>query len=148
MRSARLAGAAALAAVLGAAAMPAAAHDGTEHAVITAPLGNLIAPSLGVGENVDYVGGDNGFTGGHVVIEGNRLYLGSYGRGMHIYDISSPASRGGSASTCRAACAPTRRRTRPSWQAPHRGAERHAPHLARTAPSRATRAPTGPSSST
>src|SRR5687768_12981626 len=91
MRSARLAGAAAGAALLGAAALPAAAHDGSEHAVIAAPLAALTVPSLGVGENVSYVGGDYGFTGGHVVIEGNRLYLGSYGRGLHIYDISRPA---------------------------------------------------------
>jgi hypothetical protein len=91
MRSARLAGAAAAAALLGAAALPAAAHDGSEHAVIAAPLAALTVPSLGVGDNATYVGGDHGFTGGHVVIEGNRLYLGSYGRGLHIYDISRPA---------------------------------------------------------
>jgi hypothetical protein len=43
-------------------------------------------------ENVSYVTGDNGFTGGHVVTQGDRLYLGSYGRGLHIYDISDPAA--------------------------------------------------------
>jgi hypothetical protein len=93
MRSARLAGAVTAAGILGAAALPAAAHDGTgpEHAFTTAPLATLTAPSLGLGENVTYVGGDYGFTGGHVVVEGDRLYLGSYGRGMHIYDISRPA---------------------------------------------------------
>ncbi len=93
MRSRRLAGAAAMVAVVCAAATPAVAHisDG-EHATITAPFADLTVPSLGLGENVSYVTGDYGFTGGHVVVEGNRLYLGSYGRGMHIYDISQPAA--------------------------------------------------------
>jgi hypothetical protein len=91
MRSRRLAGAA-VAVLIGAAAVPAAAHDPDgEHATTTAPLADLTLPSLGIGENVTYVTGDNGFTGGHVVVEGDRLYLGSYGRGMHIYDISQPA---------------------------------------------------------
>jgi hypothetical protein len=91
MRSRRLAGVAA-AALIAAGAVPAAAHDfGVEHATTAAPLADLTIPSLGIGENVTYVTGDNGFTGGHVVVEGNRLYLGSYGRGMHIYDISQPA---------------------------------------------------------
>jgi hypothetical protein len=39
-------------------------------------------------ENVRYVGGDNTSTGGHVVVEGDRLYVGAYGLGMKIYDIS------------------------------------------------------------
>jgi hypothetical protein len=91
MRSRRLACVAA-AMLIGAAAVPAAAHDsGGEHATTAAPLADLTIPSLGIGENVTYVTGDNGFTGGHVVVEGNRLYLGSYGRGLHIYDISQPA---------------------------------------------------------
>ena len=80
-----------LALALLAAASPAAyGHNSGEHAqtgfnVFSDPL----AAPLGIGENVSYVGGDNGFTGGHVAIQGNRLYLGSYGRGMHIYDIST-----------------------------------------------------------
>jgi LVIVD repeat len=92
MRRALSAGAAAVAALLGT-AVPAAAHDGSDpgHAFTTAPLAPVTVPSVGVGENVTYVGGDYGFTGGHVVVEGTRLYLGSYGRGMHIYDISRPA---------------------------------------------------------
>ena len=49
-------------------------------------------PVLPLGKNVEYVTGDNGFPGGHVVVEGDRLYLGSYGRGLHIYDISNPES--------------------------------------------------------
>src|ERR671915_2650929 len=43
-------------------------------------------------ENVSYVTGDNGFTGGHVVTQGDRLSLGSYGRGPHIYDTRDPAA--------------------------------------------------------
>lgn len=41
---------------------------------------------------VEYVAGDNGFTGGHVAVQGDRLYLGSYGRGLHIYDVSDPTA--------------------------------------------------------
>jgi hypothetical protein len=67
-------------------------HDG-EHAFVAIPsLGQLPPTALAPRENVEYVGGHNGFTGGHVAIQGNRLYLGSYGRGLHIYDISSPAN--------------------------------------------------------
>ena len=67
-------------------------HDG-EHAFVAIPsLGQLPPTSLAPRENVEYVDGHNGFTGGHVAIQGNRLYLGSYGRGLHIYDISSPAN--------------------------------------------------------
>jgi hypothetical protein len=72
-----------------------AAHDGgvdvmNGHAqIVNLTLGTLPTP-VTPPENVSYVAGDNGFTGGHVVVEGDRLYLGSYGRGMHIYDISDP----------------------------------------------------------
>ena len=66
-------------------------HDG-EHAFVAIPsLGQLPPTVLAPRENVEYVGGHNGFTGGHVAIQGDRLYLGSYGRRLHIYDISSPA---------------------------------------------------------
>jgi hypothetical protein len=66
-------------------------HDG-EHAFVAIPsLGQLAPTPLAPRENVEYVGGHNGFTGGHVAVQGNRLYLGSYGRGLHIYDISDPA---------------------------------------------------------
>jgi hypothetical protein len=91
MRSTRLAGAAAAALLLGVSALPAAAHDSRDHGETPAPLASITIPSLGLADNVSYVGGDNGFTGGHVVVQGERLYLGSYGRGMHIYDISEPA---------------------------------------------------------
>ena len=53
--------------------------------------GDLAPSPLAPHENVEYVGGDNGFTGGHVAVESGRLYLGSYGNGMRIYDISNPA---------------------------------------------------------
>ncbi|HEV2061830.1 MAG TPA: hypothetical protein VGR12_03175, partial [Solirubrobacteraceae bacterium] len=53
---------------------------------------SAFAPVAGYSRQVEYVGGDNGFTGGHVVAEGKRLYVGSYGRGMHIYDIADPRS--------------------------------------------------------
>jgi hypothetical protein len=70
----------------------AGAHEG-EHAIVavTALTGELPPTALAPRENVEYVGGDNGFTGGHVVVEGNRLYLGSYGNGLRVYDISDPA---------------------------------------------------------
>lgn len=38
-----------------------------------------------------FIGGDNGWTGGHVTSEGKRLYVGAYGLGMRIFDISNPA---------------------------------------------------------
>ena len=68
------------------------AHPLPEHGQLTFATMDPLAAPLGIGENVSYVGGDNGFTGGHVVVEGDRLYLGSYGRGMHIYDVSDPAT--------------------------------------------------------
>jgi hypothetical protein len=51
--------------------------------------GNPITTAIS--ENVDHVDSDP-FTGGHVVIEGDRLYVGAYGVGMRIFDISDPAS--------------------------------------------------------
>jgi hypothetical protein len=66
------------------------AHEGS-HAIVPIVAWGELAPSpLAPHENVEYVGGDNGFTGGHVAIESGRLYLGSYGNGMRIYDISNP----------------------------------------------------------
>jgi hypothetical protein len=68
-----------------------AAHEG-EHAIVpVVAFGELPPTPLAPHENVEYVGGDNGFTGGHVAVESGRLYLGSYGNGMRIYDISNPA---------------------------------------------------------
>jgi hypothetical protein len=71
---------------------PLAAGSGDAHATVLGlrtfePLSSLSVQA----ENVRYVTGDNGFTGGHVAVESDRLYLGSYGRGMKIYDIKDPA---------------------------------------------------------
>ena len=79
------------AAVLLGAVGPGVAHEG-EHAIVpVVAFGELPPTALAPRENVEYVGGDNGFTGGHVAVESGRLYLGSYGNGLRIYDISSPA---------------------------------------------------------
>ena len=79
--------AAALVALGGQAYAHDAGHQQVEATVFNSPLS---AP-LALAENAEYVGGDNGFPGGHIVFQGNRLYLGSYGRGLYIYDISNPA---------------------------------------------------------
>lgn len=42
--------------------------------------------------NFTRVGGNNSSTGGHIVFEGDRLYMGSYGEGMRWFDISNPKS--------------------------------------------------------
>jgi hypothetical protein len=77
----------ALAAMTGTTAL---AHEDEDlsHAVHNPPGNALAYP---VAENVRYVGGDNRMTGGHVVVEGKRLYVGAYGLGMRIFDISDPA---------------------------------------------------------
>jgi hypothetical protein len=68
------------------------AHEG-EHALVPViAFGPLPPTPLAPKENVAYVGGDNGFTGGHVAVESGRLYLGSYGNGMRIYDVSDPST--------------------------------------------------------
>ncbi|MDP8903746.1 MAG: hypothetical protein M3N29_00260 [Chloroflexota bacterium] len=41
--------------------------------------------------SLEYLGG-SAFTGGHVAREGDRLYVGAYGLGMRIFDISDPAA--------------------------------------------------------
>lgn len=42
-------------------------------------------------QNVRQVAHVPGTTGGHVVVEGDRLYMGNYGTGLSAYDISNPA---------------------------------------------------------
>ena len=67
-----------------------ASHDELhelEHALHKAP-GNPIAYPLADG--LARVGGDNGVTGGHVAVEGDRLYVGAYGLGFRMFDISDP----------------------------------------------------------
>jgi hypothetical protein len=48
------------------------------------------APVELVAENVDHVATVPGGTGGHSIIEGDRLYVGTYGYGMRLFDISDP----------------------------------------------------------
>ena len=87
-----------LGAVLGAAAVvlgvggAGGAHEGSHAIVPIAAFGELAPTPLAPRENVEYVGGDNGFTGGHVAVESGRLYLGSYGNGMRIYDVADPSA--------------------------------------------------------
>jgi len=50
------------------------------------------APVGLIAENVSYVTTVPGATGGHSVIEGDRLYVGAYGLGMRLFDISDPRS--------------------------------------------------------
>ena len=45
-----------------------------------------------VAENVRHVVNVPGSTGGHSVIEGDRLYVGAYGLGMRLFDIKDPAA--------------------------------------------------------
>jgi hypothetical protein len=47
-----------------------------------------VSVAFPLADGVRRVGGDNTSTGGHVVIEGNRLYIGAYGLGLRIFDIS------------------------------------------------------------
>jgi hypothetical protein len=62
-------------------------HEGhTFNGVVAGGLSSDLAPQ----QNAEYVTGDTGFTGGHVAVQGDRLYLGSYGRGVRAYDISTP----------------------------------------------------------
>ncbi len=63
-----------------------AESEDLSHATHKQPGNTAIA--VPVGDNVRHVGGDNTSTGGHVVVEGNRLYVGAYGLGMRIFDIS------------------------------------------------------------
>ncbi|MDQ3963875.1 MAG: hypothetical protein M3277_08200 [Actinomycetota bacterium] len=61
-------------------------------AATAAPAAAIPPTPLAPRSNVEYVGGDNTSSGGHVVIEGKRMYVGAYGLGMKIYDISDPES--------------------------------------------------------
>jgi hypothetical protein len=82
--------------LVGAALVPSAAQgeDSLEHDLAHGnhnPPGNtsVVYP---LASGVRHVGGDNTLTGGHSVVEGNRLYVGAYGLGMRIFDISEPQS--------------------------------------------------------
>jgi hypothetical protein len=58
--------------------------------------GSLPAGAQGVStpaasqENVRHLATIPGTTGGHSVVEGNRLYVGAYGLGMRIFNVSNP----------------------------------------------------------
>ena len=67
----------------------AGAHEG--HVYDGLVVGGTSTP-LSPQKDVAYVAGQTGFPGGHVAIQGDRLYLGSYGRGFRIFDISEPAA--------------------------------------------------------
>jgi hypothetical protein len=79
-------------------AIPARGHETVEMGKAsvfspqTAWMGMLMSAATPVAENVERVGGDNGFTGSHLVMQGNRMYVGWYGEGMRLYDISNLAS--------------------------------------------------------
>src|SRR5687767_5849200 len=62
-------------------------HEGhVFNGVVAGGMSSDLAPQ----KNVQYVTGDTGTTGGHVVVQGDRLYMGSYTRGVRAYDISAP----------------------------------------------------------
>lgn len=67
---------------------PAPATGDHDHADHNQPGSPLATP---VSSNARLVDSDGGASGGHVVVEGDRLYVGAYGVGMRIFDISNPA---------------------------------------------------------
>jgi hypothetical protein len=62
------------------------ATDSDAHATHNVPGVKLAYP---LAHKVRHLGGDNAMSGGHVVVEGNRLYVGAYGVGLRIFDISN-----------------------------------------------------------
>lgn len=68
------------------------AEEDLSHATHNPPGNAAVAYPLA--EGVARVGGDNTSTGGHVTVEGDRLYVGAYGLGMRIFDISDPEKPG------------------------------------------------------
>jgi hypothetical protein len=85
-------GAAALLVALAAVGGASAHDDGKGHLLetLTPVVGGMSFSPFK--DNVSYVTGHTGFTGGHVVVEDDRLYVGSYGVGMKFFDISNPAA--------------------------------------------------------
>ena len=79
-------------ALVAAIAAPSAAYAQDSSHAKKAQLSTLVPTTIaalpGSTENVTYMGGSNDFTGGHSVIEGDRLYVGAYGIGMRIFDLS------------------------------------------------------------
>ncbi len=88
----------AIALLFGGWALPASGHEGADQAGHAGALSrqnqwmttwmNTAAP---VAENVEHLFNDR-FDASHVVAQGNRLYVGWYGEGFRIYDISNGAS--------------------------------------------------------
>jgi hypothetical protein len=74
------------------AAGSARAHEDGDHSLLPGLTAECLASTPVTSNNVEYVTGDCGSSGGHVMIEGNRLYVGAYGVGMRFFDISNPAS--------------------------------------------------------
>lgn len=70
-------------------AAPTLGHDGLEHATHNSP-GNPIPAEL-ITPGLEHVA-NSPFTGGHVARQGNRLYVGAYGMGFRIFDISKPGA--------------------------------------------------------
>lgn len=66
-----------------------AGHDASPGEAYVAAL--VPGPTGAYTENTEHVAARNGFTGGHVMTRGERLYVGSYGVGMRIFDVSDPA---------------------------------------------------------
>ena len=58
--------------------------------------GALVAGQAGAAlpyrENVRHVANVPGSTGGHVVVEGDRMYVGAYGIGMRAFSLANPAA--------------------------------------------------------
>ncbi len=65
-------------------------HEDLSHGVHNPPGNTAVAYPLAKG--LKRVGGDSTSTGGHSVVEGDRLYVGAYGLGMRIFDIAEPDS--------------------------------------------------------
>ena len=73
----------------------------TTKRVLVAAVGMTVLAALAPGakatlaavqDNVRHIAQIPGSTGGHSVVEGNRLYVGAYGIGMTIFDITDPAA--------------------------------------------------------
>jgi hypothetical protein len=59
-------------------------HDHADHFQPGNPI------EVAITENAELVDTDGGTTGGHVMAEGTRLYVGAYGLGFRIFDTSNP----------------------------------------------------------
>jgi hypothetical protein len=69
---------------------PAFAHDGDDHATHAAPGNPLVTTPL-VTPGLEHVA-HFPFTGGHVARQDMRLYVGAYGVGMRVFDVSQPGA--------------------------------------------------------